>query len=244
MKIHILLILFFCGFQASASPLQVLILSGQNNHDWEKTTPVLKEILQEDGLAEVQVTESPQTLTSDDLIDVDIIVSNWNSFGNKEGIKPVTEWPEITRQAYVEFVRNGGGHVVVHAGSASFYDWEDYHSICLATWRDGTGHKAIHNFAVRITERDHPITDGMETFTITDELWFRPAIQPGAQVLAESFSKTTGNWEPTALVGQFGKGRCFTLLLGDNVQGLSSPHFQALLRRGVAWTGKESTQSR
>ena len=34
---------------SAATPIRTLIIDGQNNHDWKKTTPVLKKILEDTG---------------------------------------------------------------------------------------------------------------------------------------------------------------------------------------------------
>ena len=39
--------------------LQVLIITGQNGHDWRGTTPVLKKELEDTGKFEVRVNEEP-----------------------------------------------------------------------------------------------------------------------------------------------------------------------------------------
>jgi type 1 glutamine amidotransferase len=212
--------------------VNVVILTGASNHDWKTTTPLLKQLLEKSGWFKVDVITDPEMLTRKKLANYDVLMSNWNAFGKK---KP-PPWSKSLKTAYVEFVRNGGGHVVIHAGSSSFYNWADYHAIGCATWKGKTGHKQPHEFEVRITGDKHPLTRGLKNFKTTDELWFHPFVQPNANVLAESFSKTTGKWEPTAITSQFGKGRCFTLLLGHNTETMQSHGFQSLLIRGTQWT--------
>jgi type 1 glutamine amidotransferase len=225
------------GTAAGSAPIRVLILSGQNNHEWKATTPKLKEILEGDGRFKVDIIEIPSLLTARSLEPYDIVLSNWNSFG----LGPEAEtWREETRRAYLDFVRRGKGHAVVHAGSASFADWDEYGNLTLATWKKGqTNHGPRHEFAVRIDNTAHPITAGMGPFRIQDELWNRPAISPGATVLASSYSapdkEGTGRWEPSVFVGRFGAGRSFTVLLGHDTEAMDSSAFQALLRRGVEW---------
>jgi type 1 glutamine amidotransferase len=214
-----------------AGPAKVVILTGANNHDWKSTTPVLERILEDSGKFTVDVVTEPELLTMGKLAAYDVLLSNWNGFGRK---KPAP-WSEVLRTAYAGFVRGGGGHVVVHAGASSFYDWDAYQAIGIANWGKGTGHKSVHEFEVRITAGNHSITRGMEKFKTTDELWYRPFVHPDSTVLAEAFSRTTGNWEPTALVSTFGKGRCFTLLLGHDAKTMEEEGFQALLLRGTAW---------
>ncbi len=113
----LLLGLTLTGLQAT--PIKVLLISGQNNHDWKKTTPLIKHFLEKSGDVEVTVTERPDQLTTNSFQNIDVIVSNWNAVPGNAKIK---KWPEPSKKAYVDFVRNGGGHICIHAGSSSFYD--------------------------------------------------------------------------------------------------------------------------
>jgi hypothetical protein len=45
--------------QSSTSLTPVLIVDGQNNHDWSQTTPLLKKILEDTGLFRVEVLTTP-----------------------------------------------------------------------------------------------------------------------------------------------------------------------------------------
>src|SRR5438067_1485861 len=74
------------GFQTTLSPaadLKVLLIDGQNNHDWKSTTPVLKEILEQTGLFEVDVATSPgkgkdMSAFKPNFPGYKVIVSNYN----------------------------------------------------------------------------------------------------------------------------------------------------------------------
>ena len=221
---------------AADKPVKVLILSGQNNHNWRATTPELQSILTQNGRFAVDVTEHPETCDAATFSKYDVLLSNWNTFGKNATVK---DWPPQTREAFVNFVRNGGGFVVVHAGGASFPDWSDYQKIIGGTWGKGTGHGPIHEFEVKFTDAKSRITEGLAPFKTTDELWHRMAVQPDKTVLATAFSALdqggSGNDEPVVLVTQFGKGRCFNLVLGHDVKGMQNPGFQTLLVRGTEW---------
>lgn len=218
------------SLRAAEPPVRVLIFSGQNNHDWKQTTPKLASILTNSGRFTVEVTERPDRCTADAFARCDVILCNWNAWGNV----PVTNWPAATRAAFLHFVRSGGGHVVVHAGSCSFYDWPEYQQLGGASWNLGqTSHSAPHEFTVQPVA-DHPITRGLTPFKTNDELWLKPGVQSGVKVLA------TGDAQPVALVTEFGQGRGFTLLLGHEAAFMNAPGFQTLLLRGTEWaaTGK------
>jgi len=233
-------VLLSTGWTAGG-PVRVLILTGQNNHNWQETTPALKSILTQSGHFTVDVTEHPETCDAETFSKYDVLLSNWNTYGKNAVVK---EWPPQMRDAFVNFIRNGGGFVVVHAGGASFHDWADYQKIIGGTWGANTGHGPIHEFEVKFTGADHPVTRGLASFTTTDELWHRMELQTDKTVLATAFDTPdkggTGRDEPVVLVTQFGKGRCFNLVLGHDAKGMQSPGFQALLLRGTEWAATGS----
>ncbi len=223
---------FALPLSATGEGLNVLILSGSNNHNWRATTPVLQEILEEGGLFEVSVTERPHELVAGDLEGYDVLLSNWNTFGMNG-----PTWPESLRAAVLDFVRAGKGFVVVHAGSSSFWEWDGFPELTGATWTQGlTSHRQPHEFKVEIVEPDHPVTRGMEAFTTKDELWINPDLHEEALVLTEA------EGQPSALVTSFGDGRGFTLLLGHEHHFMKNEGFQTLLLRGTKWaaTGTET----
>jgi uncharacterized protein len=227
--------LLFAALFADAAPsaepqLRVLILSGQNNHEWRQTTPKLKSILAGSGRFTVDVTEHPEKCDARTFAPYDVLLSDWNTFGTPV----VTNWPEVTRAALLDFVRRGKGFVVVHAGGSSFYDWPEYQQVVGGFWKLGeTSHGAPHEFTVKASA-DHPVTGGVAPFKTTDELWVRPGLAPGVRVIA------TGDDQPVALTTAFVKGRGFTILMGHSAEFMNNPGFQALLLRGTEWacTGK------
>jgi type 1 glutamine amidotransferase len=224
-----------------ANPLNVLILSGQNNHDWQETTPVLRHHLEQSGRFSVEELEQPETMTADSLARFDVIVSNWNTFVDT-GVK---EWPASARSALIDFVRSGKGFVSVHAGSSSFYDWDDYQDLVITSWKEGqTDHGPQHTFRVTPTADQNPITQGVEPFNIYDELWHRAPLKPGAKILATAFSSKdnegTGRDEPVLLGRAFGKGRSVNLLLGHEVRAMKHASFGLLFARSTEWAATGS----
>ena len=225
---------------AAEPPIRVLILSGQNNHNWHQTTPALEAILTASGRFKVEVTEHPETCDAGTFSRFDALLSNWNTFGNPV----VKDWPTPTREAFLSFVRHGGGFVVVHAGASSFNDWTEYQRIAGGWWGTNTGHGPIHSFDVKIIDPEHPITRGVAAFSTTDELWHRMATPPEKRVLATAFSARdkggSGADEPVAQITQSGQGRGFDLVLGHDARAMASAGFRTLLLRGTEWaaTGK------
>lgn len=220
---------------SSDRKVHALILSGANNHSWQKTTPAIKDILANAGIS-VDVTEQPSGLTAGQLLKYDVIVSNWNNFKDKSLV-----WPEKTRQAYLNFISKGGGHVTVHAGGSSYYGWPEYHKI-VASWGKQTRHGPIHEFPVKIELDNHPICRGVKSFQTKDELWQNTTFPSSSKVLMTAFTSKesggSGNNEPVLAVSQYGSGRCVNFMLGHDANTMSNPGFKTVLIQSVLWAGK------
>jgi type 1 glutamine amidotransferase len=219
--------------------INVLLLSGQNNHEWQKTTPQLQVIFTQSNLFSVTITERPDTLSEESLKPFQLIVSNWNSWPENN-----CTWSETTKNAILNFVNNGKGMVFVHAAGSTNYDWPQYQKMGGASWGDSTKHGKVDAFQVKFTDADCPVTKGMASFRTSDELWVNSRITGSQKVLAEAFAPPensgSGEMEPVLFCGSTGKGRTFTTLLGHDANAMKNLGFQTLLLRGSEWaaTGK------
>lgn len=219
--------------------IPILILSGQNNHEWQKTTPVLEKIFSETGRFTVTVTNRPDTLKYSDYRKFRLVVSNWNSWPDTS-----SRWSPDQESAFTRFVRNGGGALFFHAGGSSFYGWPDYHAISIGRWGPKTSHGSIGPAQITITDSNHLVTKGLKHFEITDEIWENTDIYPSAIVLgtvrklnADGTTGATGY--PAILVSRFGKGRTFYTILGHDEKILSNPELQKLLINAAGWASQK-----
>lgn len=245
---HILLSLFLVISAATAAadtaadtaPLRVMLLSGDNNHNWKLTTPELCAILAEGGRFRVDVVDDVAALQASDFASCDVIVSNYNTFKNPLPVDKV--WGAAVREAFLAHVRGGRGFVVVHAGSSSLYDWPEYQKLSITSWTPGvTSHGKPH--AARVTfdgaGADHPVTRGLPPFWTHDEYWENLVVQPGATALANVRTNakynSRGGPAPILFARDYGKGRALCLLLGHDVLAMRNPGFRTLFKRGVEW---------
>ena len=221
--------------------IKVLILSGKNNHEWQKTTPLLIRILKNAKLFTVSVTEKPETLTFTDLKKYNLVISNWNT------------WPDNNQRLshqwesdFERYVNEGGGVLTIHAGASSFYDWEAYHRIGIGRWGKETHHGAPTLGKVYEFDQRHPITKGMVSFYIMDEIWEKTDIYPGATSIGSLSAKDEKDGRPidvpSVFVMQTGKGRSFFTTLGHDERALLNSGLQTLLLRAAQWcAGREVT---
>jgi uncharacterized protein len=185
--------------QEADRPIRVVIIDGQNNHDWRATTPRMKSALEKCGRFVVDVSTSPaqggkpasQQVTTTfppELDKYDVVLSNYNG----------EPWPADFQRALEGAVKAGKiGLVIVHAANNSFGGWNEYNRMIGMGWRGndfgdrlfvdsdgkevrvprgkgpGSSHGAKHPFLITIRDPDHPITRGMprEWMHADDELY-------------------------------------------------------------------------
>lgn len=220
------------------APLRVLIFSGLNNHDWRSTTPALLRIFEGcPRFGAVDVTETPGRCDAATFARYDVIVSNWTPYP-----KTAREWPEITEKAFLDFIRKGGGFVVVHAAACTFQEWPPFQEIIGLTWDDKkTSHARYGPFTVKVRNAAHPIARGLADFSITDELYqnMTALTDKPFDTVFDAFSAKeangTGKVEPMLIATTFGKGRGVNLMLGHDAAAMRNTGFQTLLLRSAEW---------
>ncbi len=237
-------VVFLPGCQTEQSvdaDYSALVVTGQNNHNWEASAPVLKEILENSGLFAVDIAESPakgedMSGFAPQFAEYDVVVLDYNG----------DSWTENTKKAFVDYVSQGGGVVVYHAADNSFPDWKEYNQIIgLGGWgnrneKDGPyvrwkndrivmdinpgsagSHGEQHPFRVVNRVTDHPVTKGLPTewMHAQDELYSElrgPA--ENLTVLSTAFADSTkggsGEHEPVLMTIDYGSGRVFHTVLG------------------------------
>jgi len=228
---------FVISIQSAAQQtVPILILSGKNNHNWQKTTPVLENIFKESGRFTVSLSNQPDTLTFTDYKKFRLIISNRNSWPDTSA-----RWDPSKEEGFERYMREGGGSLSFHAGGSSFYGWQDYHSITIGRWGKNTSHGPIGPALIRYSGSQNPITRGLNDFTIRDEIWEKTDINPSATVLGWAQKL---NRYPAILTSRYGKGRCFYTILGHDEEVLSNPDLQHLLVQAAIWaSGIESSVS-
>ncbi len=89
---------------------------------------------------------------------------------------------------------------------------------------------------MNIVDADHPITRGLASFDVPDELYTCLAGETPVTLLATAVSKVDQKTYPMAFVLLYGQGRVFHSPLGHDVKAFGTPAVGGLFRRATAWT--------
>lgn len=228
--------------ESPAPPLRVLIVDGFGNHDWQRTTRLIRGILEAHPGFRTEVATAPSRIDDPrygawkpDFSAFDVVIQTCNDIN---GSGPL--WPEQARRDFESFVSKGGGVFVFHSGNNAFPKWDAYNSMIGLGWRDkhfgtairirpdesleripagegaSTGHGARTDRAIhRLGE--HPIHAGLP------RVWTTPLIEvythargpaENLEVLSWAEDPATGGRWPIEWAVAFGKGRVYTSTFG------------------------------
>ena len=222
---------------------EVLIVSGQNNHDWERTVPHLENALLDADLFNVTVSLTPSKGAegkawvdwAPDFSAYDVVLLAYNG----------DMWPENVRISFEDYISGGGTAIVQHAANNPFHGWEAYEQMVGLLWRrndggygaywddeegvirvppgegKGAGHGRLHDWQITVRDATHPVMAGMPPAWLHphDELYHgQRGPADGMHVLATAWSDPesggTGNHELMVWWTSYGEGKVLTLLPG------------------------------
>ena len=186
--IYTILLIIICllSLPLSAAPIRVMLLDGESGgpyHKWQMTTPVLKKQLEETGLFQVDVVTAPPAKADfsgfkPEFSKYQVVVMNYDA--------PDERWSDDLKSSFEQYVKNGGGLVIVHAANNAFGKWKEFNEmIGVGGWRgrnqdsgaywffkDGKlmsdtspGNAGNHGlrlpYQITMRETNHPITKGL-----------------------------------------------------------------------------------
>ena len=226
---------------SARKPIKTLLITGQNNHNWQVSHVVLKQILENSGRFVVDFVFSPEQGKDMsgfvlDFSPYQLVVLDYNG----------DSWPEETNRRFLEYVQNGGGVVIYHAADNAFSKWPEFNRICAlggwegrnensgpyVYWKDGKlvkdssagpggSHGRQHEYVLNGRDKVHPVVKGLplKWRHAKDELYDRMR-GPGniRDILYTAYSDKetngSGREEPLVFTVDYGNARIFHTMLG------------------------------
>lgn len=235
----------------NTKPIKVLIVDGFSNHDWKQTTHVVRKILEDTKLFDIEVSTTP--LSPNDpgwnkwrpnFGHYDVVIQNTNNIGKSQ-----IRWPREVEMALENYVKSGGGLYILHSANNAFSHWQEYSRMIGLGWRSKDGGAALEitedgnilripsgegkstshgprlDTVVRILNR-HPINKGFPRRWKTPSLEVYVYARGPAKdltVLSYAYDVTTQKYWPIEWVVQYGKGRVYNSTFGHLWSGELNP---------------------
>jgi uncharacterized protein len=155
------------------------------------------------------------------------------------GLKPEQQ------EAFAELLKKGIGLVAMHHNLGGHQKWDEFRKIiggkfCIADCEiDGVKCKQStwdHDQEVKVTvvDKEHPITKGVDTFTIHDEVYGGYWVSPDVKVLLATDHPKNKPGQ-IAWVTKYGNSRVAYLLLGHDHLAWQNPNYPKLLIQAIQW---------
>jgi type 1 glutamine amidotransferase len=204
------------------SRINTLVFAGGAIHDWKGCSDTAIDWLsQRDEFEITKVEEDLDALVAPNLDPYDLIVFYYT----------VGEISDAQKNGLLNHIASGKGYVGIHSAADSFRECPEYRAMVGGHF---TTHPRYRDYQVNVVDSEHPITEGLDEFMVTDEQYILD-YDRRVHVLASALWK--GDAMPVAWTKSWGEGRVFYLALGHDANACQHEMFGTLLQRGALWAG-------
>ena len=200
--------------------IKTLLFTGGEIHDYKGNGVEIKKALEAPGIFDItHIEDDLDIFASLDLQTYDVVVLYYT----------IGTLTDAQHDGLLGFIASGKGFVPIHSAADSFHNSEEYRALVGGHF---VTHPHYRSYQVSVLDREHPITEGLDEFTVTDEQYIT-SYDPRMNVLAMALWQ--GIARPVAWTRPWGKGQVFYLALGHDPAACQNDHFQLLLQRGTQW---------
>lgn len=141
-------------------------------------------------------------------------------------------------KAIQDFVSAGNGFYSLHNSSHISLSSKSYRDVMGGAY---VGHPPLRPFMVRVTNKDHPITQGVNDFIVNDEQHYVDYDKDPNNIFLRSENIDGLDYEQhgaKAIAGwahEYGKGRVVFTAVGHNIPAMWQPEYLKLQKNAVRW---------
>lgn len=206
---------------------------GPNEHDHPRFLNEWTQLLSQRGL---EVDGGMEFPSKEQLADTDVLI-----IYAADGMNIINQ----DRMHFEEYLQRGGGVVVIHDGVVSGNENEWCKDVIGGSWIwEDQRTKWLHGEnGIYFINDEHPITRDLSNFDWKDEIYYDLDMADDVNVLATSFHSVFIIAPQIWTYEKKWKGaeetyRAFVSLPGHYYDVFNTPHYRAILMRGIAWSAK------
>jgi len=156
------------------------------------------------------------------------------------------------QQAYINLLKNGKAMIFLHHSLVSYQNWGEFINIVGGKYHTrpvfvkGDTLKANYEhdvtMPVRVEDRKHPVTAGINDFEIVDETYGDAEILPSVKpLLSTSLSKSM---RYLAWINHYGNSEVLYIQLGHGPSAYSNANYRKLLQQAIEWSYTRHVRSK
>ncbi|NWJ72633.1 ThuA domain-containing protein [Pseudonocardia sp. ICBG1122] len=228
--------------------MHAVVLSGGLTHDFPATTACLHEILEAAGYTvEVHTGVSGVDSALAALPGAALLVVNalrWtmccdgtpDRYRALAPVEAASPSPRA-RDALGRHLATGGGVLGMHTAALCFDDWPGWSEALGGRWEWGHSHHPPLGPGIRVrVGSGHPLVDGVDDFTIVDEVYSDLRLGPYVSGLAVADTPGTHDPQPLLWAREHGGGRVVYDALGHHPASYAVAGHREIVTRAVRWT--------
>jgi type 1 glutamine amidotransferase len=213
----------------------LIVYGGWEGHTPKESAEVFAPALERQGFS-ITRADTLETYGDADLLNkMDVIVPIWTA-----GQLEKEQWQNLSNAVH----QHGVGVAGFHAGVLdAFRSLPPFQFMIGGQWVAHPGNQEPQ-YTVEITDRSHPITQGLDDFVLRNTEQYYLHVDPGVHQLAQTtFTGDHGDTSqyppgtvmPYAWTRAWGKGRIFVAAWGHTHHDFEVPEAKQLVERGMLW---------
>jgi type 1 glutamine amidotransferase len=235
----LLILLFGCTHFSFAQQqkIKVLVITGGHGFQRQPFYEVFNSIpsITYDTLVQPQANAfiaSPEVNRYDVLVFYDMVL---------DSISPAQQ------AAYISLLKKGASMIFLHHSLVSYQKWPEfikmvggqYHTRPVVVNGDTLKASYEHdvNVPVKVEDKKHPITRGINNFEILDEVYGGAEILPQVKPLLSTTHPKSMRY--LAWINHYGNSDVIYIQLGHGPSGYSNPNYRKLIQQAIEWSAKQ-----
>jgi hypothetical protein len=153
------------------------------------------------------------------------------------------------RQNFIALLERRVGLLTLHHAIAAFQDWPEYRRIIGAKYylnesqqqtpeHDPSGYQHDVDFTVRLSDPQHPVTQGLSDFWVHDEVYNNCAFEPDNNVLLTTDHPASN--QPLCWVRNYRGAKVCCIQPGHGPSLFENPNYRRLVAQAVTWCADKS----
>ena len=210
-----------------------LVLFGDLPHEPGHIEETLRPILEQSGVV-AHFTVDVRALSADNLAKVKLLVILRDGL-QRPSDDPASHyvWMTPEQQKAVEaFVTGGGAFLNLHNSMGLYPDEGEYLKLVGGRY---IGHGPLERFRVEVVDAGHPITRGIEDFSVADEQHTPPYDADKVHLLLRNRSDDGKVVAAAGWAYEPGRGRLCHLANGHTRESLEHPTYRKLISNAIDW---------